>query len=201
MSKTQIALIAATLTLSFVAFAADEKKDVKKAGEGAVMQAPTPSKELESFMKPVEGSWTCDTKMMAGAMGPSSPEITGKSKVKFSKDKETNGLWYRGEYSMPKSTNHPGMTGYFLFSHDDTNKMLTQISWDNMGGASMGTGSISGESMTWTGEGVNIGQKMKTRDTMTKTSAKTITHKFEADMGKGWQVMGEDSCTKGPGTT
>ena len=41
-----------------------------------------------------------------------------------------------------------------------------------------------------------MGQKMKTRETMTRKSPKEVEHKFEADMGKGFQVMGTDICTK-----
>src|SRR5215470_2453029 len=50
------------------------------------MAPPKPSKELEAFMKPFEGSWKCDTKFAANAFGPGSPEVTAKSSVKFKKD-------------------------------------------------------------------------------------------------------------------
>lgn len=198
MSNSINAVLVASLTLSLTAFA-QQKKEKENTGaptmEGAAMTHPVPSKELETFMKPIEGSWSCDTKMMAGSMGPNSPETTMKSKVKFTKDKESNGIWYRGEYTMPKTKNMPAMSGTFLMSHDDTNKVLTNVAWDSMGMANLGTGNISGETMSWSGEGVMNGQKMKTRDTFTK-SGKNIVHKFEADMGKGFVPMGEDTCTK-----
>jgi hypothetical protein len=187
-------LLVASLTLAISASAQERKPAGSEAG--AAPMTPTPSKELETWMKPLEGSWNCETKMMAGAMGPGSAASTMKSTVKFSKDKETNGMWHRGEYSMPKTKGTPAMTGYFLLSHDDAHKQLAQVSWDSAGGASMGTGTISGETMIWTSDGISMGQKMKSRDTLTKTGPKTITHKMEADTGKGFAPMGEDTCTK-----
>jgi len=40
------------------------------------------------------------------------------------------------------------------------------------------------------------GQKMKTRETLTKKSDKELSYKTEMDMGKGLTVVGEDSCKK-----
>jgi hypothetical protein len=37
---------------------------------------------------------------------------------------------------------------------------------------------------------------MKTRETFTKVGPKELSHKFEGDMGKGFQLMGEDVCKK-----
>lgn len=173
-----------------LAATAQEKKEMLP------MAAPTPSKDLEAWMKPVEGTWSCDTRMMAGAMGPDSPEMTTKTKVKFMKDKESNGVWFRGEWSAPKTKTSPAMSGAFLISHDDANRVLTQVAWDAMGGASMGTGTITGDTLTWTGEAMMMGKKSKLRETMTKTGPRTATHKVELDQGKGFQVTSEDTCTK-----
>jgi hypothetical protein len=41
-----------------------------------------------------------------------------------------------------------------------------------------------------------MGKKVKTRETTTKDDPKHVTHKFEVDMGKGFQLMGEDVCKK-----
>jgi hypothetical protein len=193
------AVLAASLSSSFIAFGQDKKDAGAAAGAGAAAAMPpppAPSKELENWMKPIDGTWKCDTKMMAGAMGPGSPEMTSKTTVKFSKDKDSNGMWYRGDYTAPKTKTSPEMKGSFLIGYDDNAKQVKSVGWDSMGGASMGTGTMTADTITWTGETMMMGQRMKIRDTMTKTGPKTATHKMEADQGKGFQVMAEDTCTK-----
>lgn len=160
------------------------------------MAAPTPSKELETWMKPLEGTWKCDTKMMAGAMGPDSPETTGKTTAKISKDKDSGGIWYRGDYSSPKTKTMPAMKGTFLIGYDEASTQVKSVGWDSMGNASVGAGTMTADTISYSGETTMMGHKMKFRETMTKTGPKALTHKFEADHGKGWQVMGEDTCTK-----
>ncbi len=41
-----------------------------------------------------------------------------------------------------------------------------------------------------------MGMKTKTREIMQRKSDKEISHKFEVDMDKGFQPMGEDVCKK-----
>jgi hypothetical protein len=64
-----------------------------------------------------------------------------------------------------------------------------------MGGMSSGTGTASGDTLTFNSDGYMMGSKVKIRETMQKGD-KTISHKFEVDMGKGFQPMGEDVCKK-----
>ena len=52
------------------------------------------------------------------------------------------------------------------------------------------------DNVTFVGESYMMGQKVKTRETMTKKGPKEVEHKFEADMGKGFQVIGTDVCKK-----
>ncbi len=81
------------------------------------MPQPKPSKELEAFMKPFEGSWKCDTKFFANAMGPGSPEMTVKSKVAFKK--EMGGMFYRGDYETKKQKGFDmSMKGIFYIGWD-----------------------------------------------------------------------------------
>jgi hypothetical protein len=159
------------------------------------MPMPTPSKELEDYMKKFAGTWKCDTRFPAGAMGPGSPEMTAKTTVKIKKD--LGGFFYKGEFSLPKSKTMPmAMTGVFYLGYDPGQKQLIQFSVDNTGGAFMGAGPISGDSATWSGEGYMGGMKMKFRETLTLVAANQATHKIEMDMGKGMQLMGEDTCKK-----
>ncbi len=161
-------------------------------------ELPKPSPELDAFMKDVLGSWSCTTTFAPGAFGPGSPEIKATAKIKFAKGEAIlGGFFYRGEFAVPKSKTVPmSMTGLFYVGYEPGTKQVTNVSIDNMGAISMGAGPLTATSASWTGEGYMMGTKMKTRETFTKVGPKEIAHKFEADMGKGFQVMGEDVCKK-----
>ena len=84
---------------------------------GAPAGPPKPAKEFEDFMKGFDGSWKCETKWAAGAMGPGSPEVTGKASVKFKK--ELDGFFYRGDYDVKKQKGVPmAFKGVIYVGHD-----------------------------------------------------------------------------------
>ena len=58
----------------------------------SAVESKGPSKEFETFMKSLEGSWKCETKRVAGAAGPDSAEQVVKSTIKISKDKDMGGM-------------------------------------------------------------------------------------------------------------
>jgi len=155
---------------------------------------PAPSKELEAFMKGFEGSWKCESKFAAGAMGPGSPEVTTKTSVKFKK--EFGGFSWHGEYSMAKSKAMPAASGVLQVGYDAGSNQMTIVGYDSMGSSSFGAGPITGDTAVVTLDAHMAGMKMKTRETMTKKGPKEVYHKYEADMGKGFQLMAEDSCKK-----
>jgi hypothetical protein len=158
---------------------------------------PAPAPELAEFMKDVLGSWSCNTTFPAGAMGPGSPEVKVNVKVKFSKDQALGGFFYKGEYKMTKSKEMPmAFAGLFYMGYEPASKQVTNVAVDNTGAVSMGVGPLTATTASWSGEGYMMGKKVKTRETMTKDGPKQLTHKMEVDMGKGFQVMGEDVCKK-----
>jgi len=164
------------------------------AAPPAAPPMPAPSKELEGFMKGFEGNWKCETKFAPGAMGPGSPEITGKSTVKIKKD--YGGFSWHGEYALAKSKTMPALSGVMQLGYDQGSGQLTVVSYDSMGSATMGAGPITGDTAVITEDGYAMGMKVKMRETMTKKGPKEIYHKYEGDMGKGFQLMGEDFCKK-----
>jgi hypothetical protein len=164
------------------------------AAAPAAPSMPTPSKELEAFMKGFEGSWKCETKFAAGSSGPASPEAKAKSSVKIRK--EFDGFSWHGEFKLDKTDATPPMSGVFQISYDPAGKQATFVSYDSMGAAMMGAGPISGESVTFVEQGYMLGIKAKVRETMTRKSSKEIHHKVEIDQGKGFQAMAEDTCKK-----
>jgi hypothetical protein len=163
----------------------------------AAPELAKPSPELDTLYKGLEGSWKCDTTMAAGSMAPNSPELKVKSMVKIAKAKDLSGMWYRGEYEIKKTKAIPGFKGTFMLGYDALSKAALNVSYDNTGGAGLATGTnATGDSVTFVGESYVNGQKMKTRETMTKRGPKEVEHRFEADLGKGFQVMGTDECKK-----
>jgi hypothetical protein len=164
------------------------------AAPAAPPAPPAPAPELVAFAKSLEGNWKCETKYPAGGMGPGSPEAAAKSTVSIKKD--LNGYWYKGLYEVKKSKTVPGMKANFFLGFDPGSKQMIMSGLDSMGGGSFESGPLQGDSFTAVGEGYMMGMKSKVRETMTKKSDKEVFHKFEVDMGKGFQSMGEDTCKK-----
>ena len=173
------------------------------AAAGAADQAPEaagppkPAAELVDYMKDLLGNWTCATTFAPGAFGPGSPEVKATAKVKMSKENALGGFFYRGEYNVAKSKSVPmAFAGIFYLGYEPATKQIVNLSMDNTGAAYMGVGPIAGNVVSWSGDGYMGGSKIKIRESMTKTDPKNVVHKYEVDMGKGFQVMGEDLCKK-----
>ena len=165
------------------------------AAPAAPPAPPTPAPELVAFAKNFEGNWKCDSKFPAGAMGPGSPEMNGKSTVSIKKD--LNGFWYKGLYEVKKSKTLPGMKAQFSMGYDAGGKQILLTGTDSMGTGWFAGGPIQGgDSVTVVGDAYMMGMKSKVRESMTKKSDKEVFHKFEVDMGKGFQSIGEDTCKK-----
>jgi hypothetical protein len=157
--------------------------------------APTPPPELDALFKSYDGSWRCETKFAAGTMAPGSPEMTMKTNVRFKKD--LGNFWIRGEYDGKKSKTFPGIKGVFYLGYDAAGKQATLVGLDSFGTWSTATApGASGSVVAFNGEATMMGQKMKTRETLELKSPKEAYHKYEVDMGKGLQLMAEDTCKK-----
>ena len=146
-------------------------------------------------MKGFDGAWTCDTKFPANAMGPGTPEVIGKSTVKFKK--ELGGMFWRGDYVVKKQKGIPmNFSGILYVGWDPGANQALLTAVDSTGGVVTETGKIEGDTVNLTGDGWMMGQKIKVKESMGKKSPKEAWHKFEVDMGHGWMPMGEDSCKK-----
>jgi Protein of unknown function (DUF1579) len=163
------------------------------AAPAAPPAPPAPAPELTAFAKNFEGNWKCDSKFPAGAMGPGSPEMTGKSTVSIKKD--LGGFWYKGLYEIKKSKTLPGMKGQFSMGYDAGSKQVLLTGTDSMGSGWFAGGPIQGDSVTTVGDMYMMGMKSKVRESMSKKD-KEVFHKLEIDMGKGFQTVGEDTCKK-----
>ena len=178
-----------------LAIAQDNAAKAAKGGAmptGMPMGEPKPPAALDATYKFLDGSWKCDTTFLANAMGPGTPELKVKTNIKFKKD--LNGFWYRGDYDAKKTKDFPGMKGTVYLGHDGKQLLVGNV--DAMGGISSGTGSVSGDALSFASEGFMMGMKVKMRETIEKKSDKEVHHLFEVDMGKGFQPMGEDVCKR-----
>jgi hypothetical protein len=153
-----------------------------------------PSKELEAFMKGFEGSWKCDTKFAAGSMGPGSQPP--KARTEISIKKEFGGFSWHGEFKLAKTTTTSATSGVFQIGYAAGTKQATFLSYDSVGSAMMGAGTISGDSVTFAEEGFLKGVKIKIRETLAAKGPKRLYHKVEVEQGKGYQPMAEDTCVK-----
>jgi hypothetical protein len=191
-ASLSVLLVASTASAQDKAAAKPAKDATPPAGAAAPAGPPKPPPELDTTYKAFDGSWKCDTTFAANAMGPGSPELKTKTTIKFKKD--FNGFWYRGDYEAKKTKDFPGMKGSVFLGHDGKQLLVSNI--DAMGGVAMGVGTATGDTLTFVEDGYMMGMKVKMRETMQKKSDKEVTHKFEVDMGKGFQPMGEDVCKK-----
>lgn len=157
-------------------------------------QAPKPAPEFVQMMKPYEGRWRCETKIPPGSMGPGSPEVIGKTTVKMKRD--LDGFFYKGDVEMKKSRTNPGWKGTLYIGYEPASKQVLITAVDNMGGMTWGTGTQQGDTIVFNEEGYMMGQKIRSRETMQLKGPKELYHKVEMDMGRGFQLMGEDNCKR-----
>ena len=120
--------------------------------------------------------------------------MNAKSTVAFKKD--MNGFFYRGDYEVKKQKGvDMPMKGTFYMGWDPGSQQVIVTGIDSTGGMGNGAGKITGDTAVYSGEQYMMGMKMKTRETM-QMKGKEGYHKLEIDMGKGFALMGEDTCKK-----
>jgi hypothetical protein len=173
------------------------KPDQAPPAGGAPAGPPAPSPELDTLFKGYEGNWKCETTFAAGSLGPGAPEQKATSAVKIQKDKELSGFWYRGDYQVKKTKTFPGLRAGFVLGYEPASKTALFMGADSMGGNVNAAGAgATADSVTFTGDGIVMGQKVKVRESMTKKGPKEVEHKSEVDMGKGFQTFFVDVCKK-----
>ena len=153
-----------------------------------------PSKELEAFMTGCEGNWKCETKFAAGSAGPGSQPATAKTDMTIKK--EFDGFSWHGAFKLAKTTITSATSGVFQIGYAAGTKQATFLSYDSVGSAMMGAGTLAGDSVTFNEEGFLKGVKVKVRETLARKGPGKIHHKVEVGQGKDYQLMAEDTCTK-----
>ena len=192
MTTTRYATALLLLAATGSALAEDGKAAATPPG------ALRPSKELEGFMKPLEGSWKCNERFPAGAFGPDSPEVNARSTVRFTRDYD--GFIYRGEYEFKKQKGLESpelpMKGDFVLAWDPGAREMLVSQFNSNGTMSVATGKPKGDTLITIGDFYAGLSKMKARTTYIAKSGRESIHRFEVDMGKGWRTIEESLCTR-----
>jgi len=153
-----------------------------------------PSKELEVFMKAFEGRWKCSTNFPAGSLGPGSQSISARTDLSIKK--EFGGFSWHGEFKLAKTAITSATSGVFQIGYAAGPKQATFLSYDSVGSAMMGAGTLAGDSVTFAEEGFLKGTKVSVRETLAAKGPRKLFHKFEIEQGHGYQVIAEDTCMK-----
>jgi len=153
-----------------------------------------PSKELEVFMKAFEGRWKCSTNFPAGSLGPGSQPISARTDLSIKKD--FGGFSWHGEFKLAKTAITSATSGVFQIGYAAGPKQATFLSYDSVGSAMMGAGTLAGDSVTFAEEGFLKGTKVSVRETLAAKGPRKLSHKFEIEQGHGYQVITEDTCMK-----
>ena len=153
-----------------------------------------PSKELEVFMKAFEGRWKCSTNFPAGSLGPGSQPISARTDLSIKK--EFGGFSWHGEFKLAKTAITSATSGVFQIGYAAGPKQATFLSYDSVGSAMMGAGTLAGDSVTFAEEGFLKGTKVSVRETLAAKGPRKLFHKFEIEQGHGYQVIAEDICMK-----
>jgi len=151
---------------------------------------PKPAPEM-SQLAHFEGSWTCQGKMNESPFAPAG-EMQGSAEI----TRDLGGFWQSG-IVKGTSKNMPPMEGRFHTTYDPAAKRFVMLWVDNMGGWAQSTSSgWKGDTLVYEGEAHMGPQKMRSRDTFTRSGAGTLKHAWEAEINGKWVALGEETCRK-----
>jgi Protein of unknown function (DUF1579) len=154
-------------------------------------QAPAPElKKLDYFA----GNWTSEATIAAGPWGAGG---------KFTDS--VHGEWMKGgfyfvdhsDFSMPADMGGAA-TSLAILGYDTEKKVYTEQRFDSTGRHVVMTGTLDGDTLTWTGENNYNGMPIKSRFTIKMISPTSFTSKYEVsgDGGTTWLPFWEGKATK-----
>jgi len=158
----------------------------------AQMGPTTPAPELKK-LDYYTGNWTIDATIVSGPWGAGG---------KFTATR--TGEWMKGgffavthsDFSLPTEMGGSG-TALAVMSYDPDKKVYTEETFGNDGRHQIRTGTLDGDTWTWTGE-ANYGVVIQQRLTIKATSPTSFTTKYEvsADGGATWMPFWDGKGTK-----
>lgn len=164
------------------------------ASVAAVAQmGSTPAPELKK-LDYFAGNWTSEANITSGPWG------TGG---KFSDS--VQGEWLKGgfffvdhsDFSMPSELGGNG-SSLAILGYDTEKKVYTEQRFDSTGRHVVMTGTLDGDTWTWTGENDYNGMLIKSRMIIKTVSPTSYTSKYElsADGGANWMSFSDGKATK-----
>ena len=157
----------------------------------AQMGPPTPAPELKKldFMS---GDWTAEGTMTAGPPGTPPTKWTMNSHAEW-----MDGNFFLVEHSEMDLGSMGKGKDLAVMGYDPDRKVYTYKAFNSMGEAEESTGTIDGDTWTWTGDQHFGGNTMKGRYTMKVLSPASYSMKFELSPdGKAWNTAMEGRATK-----
>jgi hypothetical protein len=159
----------------------------------AQMGPPTSAPELKK-LDYFAGSWTSEATVAPGPWGPGG---------KFSDT--VNAEWMKGDFflvshsdfSLPLELGGSGAS-LSILGYDTDKGTYTNERFDSRGRHVVATGTLKGDTWTWTGENNYGGMTIQTRFTMKMISPTSYTSKYEvsSDGGASWLPFWEGKATK-----
>jgi hypothetical protein len=155
-------------------------------------QAPKPGPEHQRLAYFV-GTWTGEGEMMASPMGPAG-KMTGKDVCE----------WYEGHFAVICRSESKSPMGasksLAVMTYSAEEKVYTYYATDSSGAMTMTSipkGTVTGDTWTYTDEGLMGGQKVKSRVTLKEVSPKSYTFLMELQGPDGkWMTLMKSTSTK-----
>ncbi len=155
----------------------------------AQMPMPKPAPELAK-VDYFAGNWISDGDMKPGPMGPGG-KITANDEAH----------WMEGKFFLVINSKFGGAmgsgSGMSFMGYDPEQKVYTYNEFNSMGQAEKSTGTVNGDTWTFTSDENFGGQMMKGRFTMKILSPTAYTYKFDISPdGNQWTTVMDGKATK-----
>ena len=155
----------------------------------AQMPPPKPAPEL-SKLDFLAGHWVTEGELKPGPTGQG-------GKVTAIDDTE----WMEGKFFLVMHSKFSGvagdLTGLAIYGYDKKQQLYTFNSYNSAGEADHYTGTVDGDTITWSGSIAFGPQSLKTRYVQTKLSPTAYTYKFEVSPdGTNWVLVMDGKAAK-----
>lgn len=155
----------------------------------AQMPIPKPAPELGK-LDYLAGDWISDGDMKPSPMGPGG-KMSSTDHVQ----------WMEGKFFLVMHSKFKGAMGdgvaLAVMGYDPEKKVYTYNEFDSMGQSDRSTGTVDGDTWTWTSDENMGGQPMKGRYTMKVLSPTAYNFKFELSKdGTEWATVMDGKATK-----
>jgi len=159
----------------------------------AQMSTPTPAPELKK-LDYFTGNWSSEATIASGPWG------AGGRFTDTVTDEWMKGNFFvlrHSDFSLPPELGGAG-TSLAILGYDGDKKVYTEERFDSSGRHEVRTGTLNGDTWTWTGENNYGGMMIQSRFTIKVTSPTSYTSKYEISMdgGTNWMPFWEGKATK-----